>query len=147
MFRRIVIVVALLSFGEGHAQNYPTKPIRIVVPFAPGGGTDLLARLYAQRLLEWHGQPIAVGEHIERLYRTLYEVTETPRTSFGDSGRLLSGVALETELRPIVQRFRGPTPPTGKRWRGQDVSFSATPSGQPAWFEHLRQRFRKPPRF
>ena len=44
------------------------------------------------------------GEHIERLYRTLYEVTETPRTAFGDSGRMLSGVALETELRPIVQR-------------------------------------------
>ena len=32
---------------------------------------------------------MAVGEHIERLYRTLYEVTETPRTAFGDSGRLL----------------------------------------------------------
>jgi hypothetical protein len=47
---------------------------------------------------------VAVGEHIERLYRTLYEVTETPRTAFGDSGRLLSGVALETELRPLVQR-------------------------------------------
>jgi hypothetical protein len=56
------------------------------------------------KLLEWQGQPVAVGEHIERLYRTLYEVTETPRSSFGDSGRLLSGVALETELRPIVQR-------------------------------------------
>jgi hypothetical protein len=56
------------------------------------------------KLLEWQGQPVAVGEHIERLYRTLYEVTETPRTAFGDSGRLLSGVALETELRPIVQR-------------------------------------------
>lgn len=56
------------------------------------------------KLLEWHGQPIAVGDHIERLYRTLYEVSETPRSAFGDSGRLLSGVALETELRPIVQR-------------------------------------------
>ncbi|MCC7372180.1 MAG: phage portal protein [Chloroflexi bacterium] len=56
------------------------------------------------KLLEWQGQAVAVGEHIERLYRTLYEVTETPRAAFGDSGRLLSGVALETELRPIVQR-------------------------------------------
>lgn len=56
------------------------------------------------KLLEWQGQPVAVGEHIERLYRTLYEVTETPRSAFGDSGRVLSGVALETELRPIVQR-------------------------------------------
>jgi hypothetical protein len=56
------------------------------------------------KLLEWQGQSVAVEEHIERLYRTLYEVTETPRSSFGDSGRLLSGVALEMELRPIVQR-------------------------------------------
>src|SRR5215213_257526 len=56
------------------------------------------------KLLEWQGQSVAVGEHIERLYRTLYEVTETPRSAFGDSGRLLSGVALETELRPLVQR-------------------------------------------
>ena len=36
--------------------------------------------------------------------RALYEVSETPRTSFGDSGRLLSGVALETELRPLIQK-------------------------------------------
>ena len=56
------------------------------------------------KLLEWQGQPVAVQEHIERLYRTLYEVAETPRTAFGDSGRLLSGVALETELRPLIQR-------------------------------------------
>jgi hypothetical protein len=56
------------------------------------------------KLLEWQGQAVAVGEHIERLYRTLYEVTETPRAAFGDSGQMLSGVALETELRPIVQR-------------------------------------------
>jgi hypothetical protein len=56
------------------------------------------------KLLEWQGQSVAVGEHIERLYRTLYEVSETPRSAFGDSGRPLSGVALETELRPIVQR-------------------------------------------
>jgi hypothetical protein len=49
-------------------------------------------------------------------------------------------------LLPIVQRFRGPTSPSGQRWRGQDVSFSGSPGGQPAWFEHLRQRFRRPPR-
>ena len=36
--------------------------------------------------------------------RALYEVSETPRTAFGDSGRMLSGVALETELRPLIQK-------------------------------------------
>ncbi len=55
-------------------------------------------------LLEWQGQPPSVKDHIEQVFRALYEITETPRTAFGDSGRVLSGVALETELRPIVQK-------------------------------------------
>lgn len=55
-------------------------------------------------LLEWKGQPPTVQAHVELLFRALYEVAETPRTSFGDSGRLLSGVALEMELRPLIMR-------------------------------------------
>lgn len=55
-------------------------------------------------LLEWKGSPPAVEEHLDRLLRAIYEVSETPRTAFGDSGRLLSGVALEVELRPLLQR-------------------------------------------
>ncbi len=56
------------------------------------------------RLLEWQGAAPAVGDHLDRLLRSIYEVSETPRTAFGDSGRLLSGVALETELRPLIQK-------------------------------------------
>jgi hypothetical protein len=48
-----------------------------------------------------------VGLHIEYvnlLYRQLHDLSETPRTAFGDSGRALSGVALEVEIQPLVQK-------------------------------------------
>ncbi|MEI6318339.1 MAG: tripartite tricarboxylate transporter substrate binding protein [Pseudomonadota bacterium] len=42
------------------AQSFPAKPIRMVIPFAPGGGTDLIGRLSASRLSESMGQPVVV---------------------------------------------------------------------------------------
>jgi len=40
------------------AQSYPAKPVRLIIPFAPGGATDLLGRLVAQRLTERFGQTV-----------------------------------------------------------------------------------------
>lgn len=53
-------LLALWGVTTAFAQSYPTRAIRIVVPFAPGGATDLLARMFAQRLQETYGQPAAV---------------------------------------------------------------------------------------
>jgi tripartite-type tricarboxylate transporter receptor subunit TctC len=49
--------VAALS---GESTAYPTKPIRIVVPYAPGGGTDIIARIIGTRLQERLGQPMVI---------------------------------------------------------------------------------------
>ena len=46
--------------GNACAQSYPGKPVRIVVPYPPGGGNDLLARLIGQKLIEKWGQKVVV---------------------------------------------------------------------------------------
>lgn len=55
------LLVACLAFSSAQAQgNYPTKPIRLIVPFAPGGGTDIVARVMAQKLTEAFRETVIV---------------------------------------------------------------------------------------
>ena len=56
----LLLSVASLTAGALHAQPFPSRPIRILVGFAPGGATDLIARLYAQQLKDALNTPIIV---------------------------------------------------------------------------------------
>jgi tripartite-type tricarboxylate transporter receptor subunit TctC len=56
----IAATVVALGTHSAFAQSYPTKPIRIVVPFPPGGGSDVIARVAAQKLTEAMGQQMIV---------------------------------------------------------------------------------------
>lgn len=61
-FLIVAITTALFQFlcFTAQAQNYPEKPIRIIVPYAAGGGTDTVSRALAQRMTESMGQQIVI---------------------------------------------------------------------------------------
>ena len=60
MIRRLVAAVLLLSATHAFAQAYPTKPVRLVVGFAPGGAADTVARAIGDQLSRVLGQPVVI---------------------------------------------------------------------------------------
>ena len=55
-----LLATILLFAGNASAQTYPTKPIRVIVAFAPGGPADVMARLIAQRMPQILGQSLII---------------------------------------------------------------------------------------
>src|SRR3981081_753762 len=56
----LALVRALASAAAADAQNWPTKPIRYIVPYPAGGNTDITGRLIGQKLFEALGQPVVI---------------------------------------------------------------------------------------
>lgn len=54
----LALLAGFLTAPCGWAQSYPNKPIRLIVPYGPGGNTDIVGRTYGQKLGERLGQPV-----------------------------------------------------------------------------------------
>lgn len=64
-FAPAMLAAAMCSLAAGaSAQQYFSRPVRIIAPFAVGGPTDVIARIVAQKLTEMHGQPVVVENRV-----------------------------------------------------------------------------------
>ena len=58
--KNLLVVAALFFIGAASAQTYPSRPVKIIVPFTPGSATDVMARIVGERLNAAWGQPVVV---------------------------------------------------------------------------------------
>jgi tripartite-type tricarboxylate transporter receptor subunit TctC len=99
--RLLALTVALAVAGAAHADDYPSHPIRLVVPYAAGGGADSVARVIAKRVGETIGQPIVIEN---RGGAGSIIGTELVNKSAPDGYTLLLGQSGPISINPAVYR-------------------------------------------
>jgi tripartite-type tricarboxylate transporter receptor subunit TctC len=122
-----IAVAALFAIGHASAQTYPSKPITVIVPFAAGGATDVLARFLGERLRAILGQPIIIENvtgaggsiGVTRLVRATADGT-TIEMGTSTTNMLLGGLYplpfdLLNDLAPILMIASEPLMIVGKK--------------------------------
>jgi tripartite-type tricarboxylate transporter receptor subunit TctC len=99
--RLLALAVALAVAGAARADDYPSHPIRLVVPYAAGGGADSVARVIAKRVGETIGQPIVIED---RGGAGSIIGTELVNKSAPDGYTLLLGQSGPISINPAVYR-------------------------------------------
>lgn len=116
----IAALLACLTLAPAQAQDYPSKPVRIVVPFAAGGPSDILARVLAQKLTAKWNQPVIVDNR-PGAGGTLGAglVAKSPPDGYtlllSDTGVLTVSPALYSKL-PYTNRDLAPVINLAKNW-------------------------------
>lgn len=97
-----VLPLIVVCTGTSQAQSWPSRPIKIVVPFAPGGSTDLTARMIAPRMQELLGQPVVVEN---RAGAGGAIATEFVARASADGYTVLLAVAGPFVIAPLLQKM------------------------------------------
>ncbi|MEO7727305.1 MAG: tripartite tricarboxylate transporter substrate binding protein [Burkholderiales bacterium] len=95
--------LAFIAAGSAHAQTYPAKPIRVVVPFAPGGPSDIFVRAISPKLTETWGQPVVIDNRggaggVIGIEVVTHAVPDGYTLLLGASGALVINPALNSKL-------------------------------------------------
>ena len=93
--KRLLLLAALFFIGAAGAQNYPSRPIKIIVPFTPGSATDVMGRIVSERLNAAWGQPVVVENRpgaggtigIRETTRAEFARDFEPRTAIHDAAK------------------------------------------------------------
>lgn len=72
MFCSTLVILACMTTLAGAQGAFPNKPVKIIVPSAPGDGSDIMARVVAQKLQERWGQPVTVENRPRCWWRDRY---------------------------------------------------------------------------
>ena len=74
MLRCFLLAFVALPLAPAHAQDYPSKPVRVIVPFAPGGGTDTTMRALGNVPIKY----IVLGEVAETILGGKFDLSDFP---------------------------------------------------------------------
>src|SRR5262245_12840650 len=110
--RWMPMLVLLLGSMLARADGYPAKPLKLIVPFAPGGGADAVARIVANRVSETIGQPIVIEN---RGGAGSIIGTEAVRRAAPDGYTLLFGVSGPISINPSLYKKLPSNPEKGFR--------------------------------
>ena len=103
IFRVVLAVLALASASSAYAQNWPNKPIHVIIPWPPGQATDLAMRMVAEKLTPVLGQPL-IMENKPGAGGTLGAEQATKMTP--DGYTLLAGSSGPMSIAPNVEKLR-----------------------------------------
>lgn len=97
---RLIALALACALPAAHAADYPEKPIRIIVPFTPGGSTDILARMIGQKLQEAWGQQVIADNRPGANGVVAADIT----AKANPDGHTLMFVAIGHAINPLLQK-------------------------------------------